>query len=86
MDANQGGDPNKKTYNKKATGEALKTAEKHADENDLKLFGSCFWYVTISWKNMFHDLQIFPAYPQPLTRILISVYSVLGRLVFPNTC
>jgi len=45
LDANQGGDANKKTYNKKATGEALKTAEAHSAESDLKLYGSCFWYV-----------------------------------------
>lgn len=43
LDANQNGDPNKKTYNKKATGEALKTAEAHAEDHELKLFGSCFW-------------------------------------------
>ncbi|TKX27555.1 glutathione transferase-like protein [Elsinoe australis] len=42
LDPNQGGDPTKKTYNKKATGEALKTAEAHEADNDLKLFGSCF--------------------------------------------
>lgn len=43
MDANQNGDDKKKTYHKKATGEALKTADKHAAEHELKLFGSCFW-------------------------------------------
>ncbi|PNS21501.1 hypothetical protein CAC42_1280 [Sphaceloma murrayae] len=42
LDANQGGDPNKKTYNKKATGNALRTAEAHEADHDLKLFGSCF--------------------------------------------
>jgi glutathione S-transferase len=42
LDPNQGGDPTKKTYNKQATGEALRTAEAHAAENELKLYGSCF--------------------------------------------
>lgn len=43
MDANQNGDTKKKTYHKKATGQALETAEKHSGDNELKLFGSCFW-------------------------------------------
>lgn len=34
-----------KTYHKKATGDALVTAKKHAKDHDLKLYGSCFWYV-----------------------------------------
>lgn len=47
MDANQNNDPTKKTYHKKATGKALETVEKHSQDHDLKLFGSCFWYVVI---------------------------------------
>ncbi|KAG9558478.1 glutathione S-transferase, partial [Aureobasidium melanogenum] len=42
MDANQNNDPKKKTYHKKATGKALETVEKHSDDHELKLFGSCF--------------------------------------------
>ncbi|KAF2131682.1 hypothetical protein P153DRAFT_365252 [Dothidotthia symphoricarpi CBS 119687] len=38
----QGGDASKKTYYKKATGNALTTAETHSEENSLKLYGSCF--------------------------------------------
>lgn len=45
-DTNQGGDSSKKTYHKKATGTALATVRDHAKEEDLKLYGSCFWYVT----------------------------------------
>ncbi|KAF1953288.1 hypothetical protein CC80DRAFT_494583 [Byssothecium circinans] len=37
-----GGDPTKKTYNKKATGAALVTAKYHSKDEDLKLYGSCF--------------------------------------------
>lgn len=43
MDANQNNDSTKKTYHKKATGKALETAEKHSQDHELKLFGSCFW-------------------------------------------
>ncbi|KAG9910515.1 hypothetical protein KCV05_g14320, partial [Aureobasidium melanogenum] len=42
MDANQNNDPTKKTYHKKATGKALETVEKHSQDHELKLFGSCF--------------------------------------------
>lgn len=34
-----------KSYHKKATGTALTTVRKHSKEAELKLFGSCFWYV-----------------------------------------
>jgi hypothetical protein len=47
-DTNQGGDSSKKTYHKKATGNALTTVKNHAKEEDLKLYGSCFWYVIIT--------------------------------------
>ena len=47
-DMNQGGDPSKKTYHKKATGNALTTVKNHAKEEDLKLYGSCFWYVILT--------------------------------------
>ena len=35
-----------KTYHKKATGIALGTVKRHSKEHELKLFGSCFWYVS----------------------------------------
>ena len=34
-----------KTYHKKASGLAYMTVKKRSKENDLKLYGSCFWYV-----------------------------------------
>lgn len=34
-----------KTYHTKATGLAALTAINHSNEAELKLFGSCFWYV-----------------------------------------
>jgi len=41
-DSNQGGDSQKKTYHKKATGKALATVKAHSKEENLKLYGSCF--------------------------------------------
>jgi glutathione S-transferase len=32
-----------KTYHKKASGLAATTVRIHSKENDLKLFGGCFW-------------------------------------------
>jgi hypothetical protein len=32
-----------KTYHKKANGPALNTVKRHSKDNDLKLFGGCFW-------------------------------------------
>ena len=43
MSAANGASNEKKSYHKKATGLALRTVEAHADEHELKLFGSCFW-------------------------------------------
>jgi len=41
-DANQNNQSEKKTYHKKATGNASNTVKKHSKEEDLKLYGSCF--------------------------------------------
>ncbi|KAK4540575.1 hypothetical protein LTR36_009105 [Oleoguttula mirabilis] len=55
LDPNQGGDTNKKTYHKQATGLARETAEAHAAENDLKLYGSCFCpFVHRVWISLEH--------------------------------
>lgn len=35
----------KKSYHTKATGKALATVKRHSTNDELKLFGSCFWYV-----------------------------------------
>ncbi|KAF2255781.1 hypothetical protein BU26DRAFT_512739 [Trematosphaeria pertusa] len=51
----QGGDPTKKTYHKKATGNALVTVKNHSKEEDLKLFGSCFCpFVQRVWISLEH--------------------------------
>ena len=55
LDPNQGGDPNKKTYHKQPTGEALKTSEAHSADHDLKLYGSCFCpFVHRVWISLEH--------------------------------
>jgi hypothetical protein len=41
-----------KNYHKRATGSALQTVKEHSKDGDLKIYGSCFWYVTnilIAW-------------------------------------
>ena len=40
--------PQPKTYHKRATGLALATVKQRSKESDLKLYGSCFWYVPCS--------------------------------------
>ncbi|KAL1653490.1 hypothetical protein SLS61_004000 [Didymella pomorum] len=51
----QGGDSSKKTYHKKATGNALTTVKNHAKEEDLKLYGSCFCpFVQRVWISLEH--------------------------------
>ncbi len=55
LDPNQGGDSTKKTYHKQPTGEALKTADAHSAEHDLKLYGSCFCpFVHRVWISLEH--------------------------------
>ena len=55
LDANQGGDATKKTYHKQATGEALKTANAHSADHELKLYGSCFCpFVHRVWISLEH--------------------------------
>ncbi|KAH9845530.1 glutathione S-transferase U7-like [Teratosphaeria destructans] len=55
LDANQGGDPNKKTYNKQATGEAWKTVQAHSQDNNIRLYGSCFCpFVHRVWISLEH--------------------------------
>ncbi|KAH7388611.1 hypothetical protein BKA66DRAFT_54685 [Pyrenochaeta sp. MPI-SDFR-AT-0127] len=51
----QGGDPSKKTYHKKATGNALTTAKNHSKDDELKLYGSCFCpFVQRVWISLEH--------------------------------
>lgn len=38
-------DAEQKQYHKRATGLALATVKKRSKDSELKLYGSCFWYV-----------------------------------------
>lgn len=58
-DTNQGGDSSKKTYHKKATGNALTTVKNHTKEDDLKLYGSCFWYVILTLPCFANHADVF---------------------------
>ena len=55
-----------KSHHKKATGAALNTVKMHSKENDLKLFGSCFWY----------RLPQSPPLPSPSIALLIRYHPV----------
>ncbi|KAF1946105.1 hypothetical protein EJ02DRAFT_261549 [Clathrospora elynae] len=51
----QGGDASKKTYHKKATGNAWTTVKNHSKEDDLKLYGSAFCpFVQRVWISLEH--------------------------------
>lgn len=77
LDPNQGGDPNKKTYHKQATGEALKTAEAHYAEQDLKLYGSCFCpfvhrvWISLELKDLEYQYVEVDVYRKP--KLLLDI-------------
>lgn len=55
LDPNQGGDANKKTYHKQATGLAWNTVQSRSAEKSLKLYGSCFCpFVHRVWISLEH--------------------------------
>ncbi|KXT03574.1 hypothetical protein AC578_10021 [Pseudocercospora eumusae] len=77
LDPNQGGDANKKTYHKKATGEALKTAESHSASKDLKLYGSCFCpfvqrvWISLELKGLDYEYVEVDVYRKP--KLLLDI-------------
>jgi glutathione S-transferase len=73
-DTNQGGDPSKKTYHKKATGNALTTVKNHSKDDDLKIYGSAFWYVTIPFMTpFFPPTTTDPSHSPFVQRVWISL-------------
>jgi len=76
-DANQGGDATKKTYHKKATGNAWITVKNHAKEKDLKLYGSAFCpFVQRVWISLEHkkiDYQYIEVDPYKKPQSLLDV-------------
>ena len=77
LDPNQGGDATKKTYHKKATGEALKTAEAHSAEHTLKLYGSCFCpfvhrvWISLEQKGLDYEYVEVDVYRKP--KLLLDI-------------
>ncbi|KAL1306956.1 hypothetical protein AAFC00_005593 [Neodothiora populina] len=86
MDANQNGDPNKKSYHKKATGDALKTVEAHAQENDLKLFGSCFCpfvqrvWISLELKGLPYQYIEVDPYAKPKSLLVVNPRGLVPAL------
>jgi glutathione S-transferase len=77
LDPNQGGDPNKKTYNKQATGRALETANAHVNDRELKLYGSCFCpfvqrvWISLELKGLDYEYVEVDVYRKP--KLLLDI-------------
>ncbi|KAI5370537.1 Putative glutathione S-transferase, Thioredoxin-like superfamily, glutathione Transferase family [Septoria linicola] len=77
LDPNQGGDAQKKTYHKQPTGKALETANAHATENDLKLYGSCFCpfvhrvWISLEFKGLDYEYVEVDVYRKP--KLLLDI-------------
>lgn len=77
LDANQGGDPTKKTYHKAPDAEAGRTAQAHSKEKDLKLFGSCFCpfvqrvWITLVEKGLDYQYVEVDVYRKP--KLLLDI-------------
>jgi len=84
-DANQNGNPQKKTYHKKATGNALITAKAHAKEEEIKLYGSCFWSVSLPSSSPSTHLPHLHTHPYPLQSADISQPLRPKNLDIPRT-
>ncbi|KAF2735485.1 hypothetical protein EJ04DRAFT_195290 [Polyplosphaeria fusca] len=73
-----GGDPQKKTYHKKATGLALTTAKQHSKDEDLKLFGSCFCpfvqrvWISLEFKGVPYQYIEVDPYKKPQSLLEVS--------------
>ncbi len=77
LDPNQNGDATKKTYSKQATGEALKTANAHSAEHELKLYGSCFCpfvhrvWISLEYKGLEYQYVEVDVYRKP--KLLLDI-------------
>ncbi|GIZ40544.1 hypothetical protein CKM354_000387800 [Cercospora kikuchii] len=77
LDPNQGGDSSKKTYHKQPTGNALETATAHADEKELKLYGSCFCpfvhrvWISLEFKRLDYQYVEVDVYRKP--KLLLDI-------------
>jgi hypothetical protein len=63
-----------KIYHKKASGSALATVRKHSKDNDLKLFGSCFWLVFLTAWTMAYEIVLVRSNVLQLVAPLSNVF------------
>ncbi|KAF2471956.1 uncharacterized protein BDR25DRAFT_302783 [Lindgomyces ingoldianus] len=74
----QGGAPQRKTYHKRATGNALVTVKNHSKEDDLKLFGSCFCpfvqrvWISLEFKSLPYQYIEVDPYKKPQSLLEIN--------------
>ncbi|KAF2031956.1 hypothetical protein EK21DRAFT_99281 [Setomelanomma holmii] len=81
-----GGDPSKKTYHKKATGNALTTVKNHSKEDDLKLYGSAFCpfvqrvWISLEHKQIpYHYIEVDP-YKKPQSLLDVNPRGLVPAL------
>ncbi|EED24235.1 glutathione transferase, putative [Talaromyces stipitatus ATCC 10500] len=79
-----------KTYHKKATGEAHTTVLKRSQENDLKLFGSCFCpfvqrvWIALEVKNIPYQYIEVDPYEKPPELLAINPRGLVPALLHGN--
>ncbi|GME25496.1 putative glutathione transferase [Neofusicoccum parvum] len=76
----------KKTYHTKATGKALETVKKHAAENELKLFGSCFCpfvqrvWISLEYKDIPYQYIEVDPYKKPQSLLEVNPRGLVPAL------
>ncbi|KAE8549326.1 hypothetical protein TMatcc_000321 [Talaromyces marneffei ATCC 18224] len=79
-----------KTYHKKATGEAQSTVKKRSQENDLKLFGSCFCpfvqrvWIALEAKGIPYQYIEVDPYDKPPELLAINPRGLIPALLHGN--
>ncbi|KUL91246.1 hypothetical protein ZTR_01761 [Talaromyces verruculosus] len=79
-----------KTYHKKATGEAQTTVQKRSQENDLKLFGSCFCpfvqrvWIALEAKGIPYQYIEVDPYEKPAELLAINPRGLVPSLLHGN--
>ncbi|KAF1911763.1 hypothetical protein BDU57DRAFT_460588 [Ampelomyces quisqualis] len=82
----QGGDLSKKTYHKKATGNALTTVKAHSKENELKLYGSAFCpfvqrvWIALEQKNIPYQYIEVDPYKKPQSLLDVNPRGLVPAL------
>ncbi|KAL6703196.1 hypothetical protein ACN47E_010125 [Coniothyrium glycines] len=82
----QGGDASKKTYHKKATGNALTTVKVHSKEDDLKLYGSAFCpfvqrvWISLEYKQILYQYIEVDPYKKPQSLLEVNPRGLVPAL------